>query len=177
MRQLHITQHLSVEELEQRQRQTDDPIERAHWHVIWLHAQGHQIKTISQMTPYSSNWISTILHRYDKDGTDGVGDRRHQNPGQAPLVPPDVRKKLAAALDDPAPDGGLWTSKKVASWLAQELGVEHIHTPRGWELLRQLGYRSSVPRPRHRKADPEAQAAWKKNSLSRSSRSVMPIRT
>jgi hypothetical protein len=31
------------------------------------------------------------------------------------------------------------------------LGVDHIHTARGWELLQQLGYRSYVPRPRHRK--------------------------
>jgi len=162
MKRLHITQHLSVDELEQRQRETPDPIERAHWHVIWLYAQGHPVKTIAQMTPYSTIWIYEILHRYDKHGPDGVGDRRHQNPGHPPLVPPDVREKLDAALDDPAPDGGLWTSKKVAAWLAQELGVDHIHTARGWELLRSLGYRSYVPRPRHHKADPEEQEAWKK---------------
>jgi transposase len=40
---------------------------------------------------------------------------------------------------------------------------QFIHTARGWELLRELGYRSYVPRPRHRKADPEEQDAWKKN--------------
>jgi transposase len=92
-----------------------------------------------------------------------VGDQRHQNPGQPPLAPPDVREKLAAALDGSAPDGGLWTSKKVAAWLAKELGVEHIHTARRWELMHQLGYRSYVLRPRHRKADPAEQDAWKKN--------------
>ena len=162
MKRLQITQHLSVDDLKQRHREAHDPVERSHWQIILLHTQGHPVKTIAEVTTYSTIWIYEILHRYDAQGPAGVGDRRHQNPGQPPLVPPDVREKLAAALDGPAPDGGLWTSKKVAAWLAQELGVDHIHPARGWELLRQLGYRSYVPRPRHRKADPEEQDAWKK---------------
>jgi hypothetical protein len=37
-----------------------------------------------------------------------------------------------------------------------------VRAVRGWELLQQLGYRSYVPRPRHAKADPEAQESFKK---------------
>lgn len=161
MRRLHITPHLSVEELEQRYRQAHDPVERSHWQIIWLQAQGNAVKTIAQMTSYSTTWIYTILRRYDAHGPAGVGDRRHQNPGQPPLVPPDVRAELAALLDGPAPDGGLWTSAKVAAWLTQRLG-RPFHPQRGWELLRALGYRSYAPRPRHRKADPAQQEQWKK---------------
>ena len=164
MRKLHIPQHLSVDDLEQRYRQAHDPVERSQWQISWLYAQGHPVKTIAQMTSYSTIWIYEILHRYDEHGPDGVGDRRHQNPGQSPLVPPNVREKLAQALDGPAPDGGLWTSKKVAAWLEQELDVEHIHIPRAWELLRQLGYRPDAPRPRHQKADLAEQEAWKKKT-------------
>jgi transposase len=163
MRQLPITHHLSVDDLKQRHRGAHDPVERSHGQMILLHAQGHPVKTMSQLTTYSPTWMYEILHRYDAHGPKGVGDRRHQNPGQVPLVPPDVREKLAAALDGPAPDGGFWTSKNVAAWLAQALGGEPIPTPRGWELLQQLGYRAYVPRPQHRRSDPEAQAAWKKN--------------
>jgi len=162
MRTMKITQHLSVAELEQRYRQAHDPVERSHWHIIWLHAQGYPVRTIMAVTSYSQNWVYTILHRYDTLGPDGVGDGRHNNPGHTPLVPPEVREKLRQMLDGPAPDGGIWTSKKVAAWLEQELGVEHIHIPRAWELLRSLGYRSSAPRPRHAKADPAVQAEWKK---------------
>jgi transposase len=165
MRILHITQHLSVDELEHHYRTTDDSVTRSHWQIIWLHALGKTALAIAAVTGYSTTWIYEILHRYDTDGPDGVGDRRHQNPGQSPLVPPHIRKKLADALQGPAPDGGLWTSKKVAAWLEQELGVEHVHMPRGWELLRQLGYRSYVPRPCHRNADPAEQDARKKNFL------------
>ncbi|NJP07302.1 MAG: hypothetical protein HC837_17620 [Chloroflexaceae bacterium] len=52
------------------------------------------MKHIAEVTGYGTNWISQIVHRYDHDGPDGVGDRRHQNPEQPPLVPPEVRAKL-----------------------------------------------------------------------------------
>jgi transposase len=144
-----------IDELEQRYRQARDPVERSHWQIIWLHAQGHPGTTIAQVTGYSTVWISRILHRYDQHGPDGVGDRRHQNPGQPPLVPPEVRAKLAQLLDSPAPNGGRWTGVQVARWLQQELGVEHVHPPRGCELLRQLGYRSDAARPHRQTAPPK----------------------
>lgn len=46
--------------------------------------------------------------------------------------------------------------------MSDKLGRQ-VHAPRGWELLRQLDYRSYVPRPRHAKADVEAQETFKKS--------------
>jgi len=162
MRVLNITQHVPPDELEQRYRQAHDPVEKIHWQIIWLHTQGRSVKEIAEITTYSTIWIYAILHRYDEHGPDEVGDRRHQNPGKKPLASPEIRDKLAKALEGAAPDGGLWTSKKVAAWLAQELGVDHVHIPRGWELLRALGYRPYAPRPQHAKADRNKQEEWKK---------------
>jgi transposase len=73
------------------------------------------------------------------------------------------REALVAALAPPPPDGGVWTGPKAAAWMTATLG-RHVHPQRGWEMLRRLGWTSKVPRPRHAKADPTAQMAFKKTS-------------
>ena len=75
----------------------------------------------------------------------------------------DERAALAAALTHAPPDGGVWTGPKAAAWMSEMLG-HAVHPQRGWEALRRLGWTSKVPRPRHAKADPGAQAAFKKTS-------------
>ena len=90
-----------------------------------------------------------------------MGDGRQHNPGATPLLSPAQQAKLRAALAEPPQDGGLWTSAKVAAWIKGETG-HAVHVVRGWEYLRTLGYTPQIPRPRHPKADPAAQAAFKK---------------
>ena len=74
----------------------------------------------------------------------------------------DERHARQRHLDQPPPDGGLWTGPKIAAWMAATLG-RPVHPQRGWEMLQRLGLRPKVPRPRHAKADPAAQAAFKKS--------------
>jgi len=58
-----------------------------------------------------------VVHRYNAAGPAGMGDRRHGNPGRRDrtLLTPALRTALRLALDGPAPDGGVWTSPKVAT--------------------------------------------------------------
>ena len=91
------------------------------------------------------------------------GAQRHANPGAQLLLSPALQAALDQALDGPAPDGGLWTSAKVAAWISAQLH-RPVHVTRGWEWLQRLGRRPRVPRPRHAKADPTEPAAFK-NSL------------
>jgi transposase len=164
MKRIELTPHLSITDLGARYDQATTVTERTHWHVLWLYAQGRSVTEVAALTRVSRSWIYTLLHRYNAHGPAAMGDQRQHNPGQPPHVPPALRAELEPLLDGPAPDGGLWTSAKVATWLSPRLG-HPVHPQRGWELLRALGYRPTAPRPRHRKADPEVQAAWKKNSL------------
>ncbi len=158
-----ITPHLPVEELELRYRRAKDPVERSHWQIIWLLAQGQPTVQVASNTGYSPNWIRTIAQRYNQAGPVRLGDRRHANPGGQPLLTAEQRAALDRALDGLAPDGGLWTSQKVANWMSGTL-KRKVHVTRGWEMLQRLGRRPRVPRPRHAKADPAAQAAFKKAS-------------
>jgi transposase len=161
MKRLKLINHLSLDELEQRYRDSSDPVARSQWQIVWLLQQGRPTAEVAQVTGYSTTWIYEIVRRYNADGADGIGDRRHHNPGATPLLSPALRVELEQLLQGPAPDGGVWSGPKVARWMSEQLG-RSVHPPRGWELLQQLGYRFYVPRPRHAKADADAQETFKK---------------
>ena len=39
------------------------------------------------------------------------------------MLRPELLARLRARLTQPPPDGGLWSSRKVAAWMAGELGL------------------------------------------------------
>lgn len=160
---LSIQAHLGVHELATHYRRAKDPVARSHWQVIWLLAQGRPSAQVAAVTGYTVNWVRTIARRYNQGGPAGLEDRRHRNPGASGLLSAVQRAALAAALTRPPPEGGVWTGPKAAAWMRAMLG-HAVHPQRGWEALRRLGWTSKVPRPRHAKADPAAQVAFKKTS-------------
>jgi transposase len=162
-KRLSIRAHLAVNELATHYRRAKDPVARSHWQVIWLLAQELTSAQVAAVTGYTVNWIRSIVRRYNQQGPAGLEDRRHRNPGATGLLSTAQRAALAAALQRPPPDGGVWTGPKAAAWMTATLG-RRVHAQRGWEALRRLGWTSKVPRPRHAKADPTAQAAFKKTS-------------
>lgn len=162
-RLLVVAPHLATEELEHRYRACRDPVERSHWHMVWLVAVGHRVPAVATLTGYSVKWVRTIIGRYNADGPSGLTDRRHANPGQPPLLTPALREALRQALTTAPPDGGLWTGRKVAAWMAEQLG-RPVGEVRGWEALRALGFSPQRPRPTATTAGPAAQDAFKKGA-------------
>lgn len=68
------------------------------------------------------------------------------NRGGQPLLSDVPQALLWQALQAPAPDDGLWNSRKVAEWMSDLLD-RPISVQRGWEYLRSLEMRLRVPRP------------------------------
>lgn len=163
---LLLAPHLSPAELEHRYRQSRDPVERTHWQMLWLIAQGHTCPAVATLLGYSEDWVRTIVHRYNDAGPAGVTDRRHANPGQRPLLDSVLRDALDQALAADPPDGGLWTSPKVAVWLAERLG-RPVSRQRAWEAMRALGFTLQQPRTHATTADPAAREAFKKGGSNR----------
>ena len=159
-RPLVIAPHLTVTDLEQRYRQAGDPVARSQWQMLWLLAGGMPTAEVARVTGYSVRWVQEIARRY-RAGPEAIGDRRHRNPGAAPLLTGQQQEQLRAALAGPAPDGGIWTCRTVARWMSQTLG-RPVSEQRGWEWMRRLGFTPQRPRPRETRADPVAQEAFKK---------------
>ena len=160
-KRISVATHLSIEEMEQRYRQAKDGIESRQYQIIWLVAQGKKTEEIEEITGYSRTWMYALVKRYNELGSEGLGDRRVFNQGTQPLVDDIKQAQLWQALQEKAPDGGLWNGRKVADWLSEVTGTK-ISRQRGWEILRQMTFRLRVPRPSHTKSDPFEQEAWKK---------------
>ena len=156
--------HLPVEELEQRDRGAHDPVARRQWQSMGLLASGLPPAAVAPSTGYAAIWLGEVARRYREDGPTGLGDRRHTNPGQAPLLDTAQQEQRRQALAGPAPDGGVWTGRWVAHGMSQTLD-RPIHLQRGWEWMCRLGFTPQRPRPRETRADPEAPAAFTKGGL------------
>jgi transposase len=162
-RKLRIAPHLNVDEVGVRYRQAKDAVERSHWQILWLLMQGDATAEVARVTRYSVAWVRQVVHRYNAQGAEGLRDERHTNPGRRALLTHEQEEELDQALDHAAPDGGLWTSPKVAQWISARIG-RRVGKQRGWAYLQRLHRRPKVPRPRHILADATEQEPFIKKT-------------
>jgi transposase len=168
----HVADHLSVVELEERYRTCTDACSARHYQTIWLLAQGHTIEEAAETTCFVPRWIEELLARYNAIGPQALGDLRRNNGAPPSVLKPELLAKLKVRLQEPPPDGGLWTSGKVAHWMAGELGLAKVGVQRGWEALKAIGWSIQSPRPWNPQAASAAEDAAKKNSPTRSPKRV-----
>jgi transposase len=161
-RHIHLAPHLTDDELHDRYRRAADPVERSHWHFLWLLAGGMTATAVAAVTGYSAYWIGQIARRYNTDGPDGMRDRRHALCAGQPDLPASQLAELEAAVAGPHPEGDRWCGRTVAAWLSGRLG-RRVGRQLGWRYLRRLGARWLKPRPRHVQADPQAQVDFKQH--------------
>jgi transposase len=159
-----VAGHLSVDDLEAEFRSARDPTATRHFQVIWLLARGHTIADVAAVTSFVPRWIEQLLARYNAHGPEALGDLRRRNGGVPSVLRPGLLERLRARLEAPPPDGGLWSSRKVAAWMAGELGLAEVLPQRGWEALKAIGWSVQKPRPRHpAAATPEERETFKKS--------------
>jgi len=166
-----IAAHLSVEALRERYVSSSNVREARHFHTIWLLAKGHSVGEVAEMTSFGRRWIEQLATRYNAEGAESLGDLRRRNGSSATVLKPELLDKLRLRLKQPPEDGGLWTSAKVAAFLARELRLEKVAVQRGWEALKACRMSIQLPRPKNPKsASPEEAAAFKKTSKTPSRR-------
>jgi transposase len=149
-------------------RKASDPVLRTHLLVTWRISLGDSVGEVARMVGYSQKWTKEIARRYESEGVEGLGDRRHANPGakeRALLDEKGQAQLREALLEEAPPGGGMWSGPKVARWIEEKTGVEKVHAQRGWEYLRKVGMSPQVPRPSNTRADAsEEREAFKKGS-------------
>lgn len=152
--------------LERLYRKANDPVLRTHLLMVWRMSVGDPIREVARMVGYSEKWTREIARRYEREGVEGLGDRRHGNPGakgRALLDEEGQAELREAVLEGSPPGGGMWSGPKVARWIEQKRGLERVHAQRGWEYLRKVGHSPQVPRPSNAQgADSEEREAFKK---------------
>jgi transposase len=156
-----VTTDLTTEELHERYRSATNPVERTHWHILWLMKEGHTSSAVAAMLGYTPRWVRTVVQRWNQAGEQGIRDHRLTLAGAPCLLSIEHQKELDHALDQPPADGGLWSGPKVAAWMQERLG-RPVDPRRGWDYLQRLGRSTRVPRPQHEESDEAEQAAFKK---------------
>ncbi len=156
-----VVGHLDLEELQAGYRGSEDATLARHYQVIWLLAQGRTCPEVAGLTSFALRWVEQLLARYNAFGPSSLGDRRRCNGAAATVLTPALLERLRERVRRPPDDGGVWTAKKVAAFMAAELGRQ-VAEQRGWEALRAIGWTIQSPRPSHAQAaTPEEQAAFK----------------
>ena len=174
----HVADHLSIEDLEERYRSCADACAARHYQTIWLLAQGHTVPEVAATTAFVPRWIEELLARYNALGAAALGDLRRNNGASPSVLKPELLAKLKDRVKEPPPDGGIWTSRKVANFMASELGLTELAPQRGWEALQAIGWSIQSPRPRNPKsATTEAAEVFKKVSARRSPKKPPSIPT
>ncbi len=145
----HVAAYLSIGELERRYRACEDACSARHYQTIWLLAQGHTVPEVSALTSFVPRWIEELRARYNALGPQALGDLRRNNGTLPSVLKPELLQKLKVRLKEPSPDGGVWTGRKVAAFMADQLGLKELAPQRGCEALQAIGWSIQSPRPRN----------------------------
>lgn len=137
----HIEPYLTIEELKVRYRQARDTTEARRWHLLQLVASGWTIKQSADVVGLNYDYAKEIIRRYNSEGPSSIKNRsrERQPPVAKSLLTSMQQQELKQALQGPAPDGGDWSGPKVAEWIAQKTGRQHVWPQRGWDYLKRLG--------------------------------------
>jgi transposase len=108
------------------------------------------------------NWV----HRYNEQGLAGLSDKTG-NVGPKPLLSPEQEAEVAEWVrrgPDPVEHGVVrWRRADLARAIAAKWGVQLAERSMS-DVLRRMGFRRLVPRPRHPGHDAAAQASFKATS-------------
>jgi putative transposase len=164
---MHVESHLPLTELERLERVEKNAAKAKRLRMIILAIQGYTAPAIAMSLGPSRRICQRWLQRYNEFGLAGLEDRRGQEP-RSPLSPEQeqlIRQRIAGgptAADEVCSLRGL----DVQRILANEFGL--LRSLAGvYHLLHRLGYSYLRPRPRHRQAEPEQQAAFTRELPSR----------
>jgi transposase len=162
---LPIVLHLSPAEIARRYRACRDGVEKTHWQILWLLTRTDDTPApaeVAEQVGLTPAWARAVLKRWNAQGPSGLADRRAARNGARPKLTAEQQAGLYAALEQPPPDGGLWTGPKVAAFARDHFGVT-VCKQTGWGWLRGLGFSLQVPRPKNPGAAPdERRRAWKR---------------
>jgi Winged helix-turn helix len=97
---------------------------------------GDSIQQAARTVGYSQKWVREIARRYESEGVEGLGDRRHGDPGarERALLGEEGQAELRGALllEGSPPGGGVWSGpKEVARWMEHKTGMGRRCMPNG----------------------------------------------
>ncbi len=128
-----------------------------------LSCQDHAMNTVASVMGITPSTLRRWARLFRSHGVEGLRDKPkgHRSPKLTSAQQAEVKRWLEQA-ENAQEEPVHWTLEKLAAEIHTVFGVSLTTTPL-WRWLRLWGFRQKVPRPHHRKADPNQQEAFKKN--------------
>ena len=121
-------------------------------------AKGRCAMTRKVSIDWAPEDTADALHaQYRAEPVAEVRSHRRGGPGKPCFLTPAQQEQVVAE----AAQGVFGTAQAVRDWIEEQFGVVYTRDSL-YTLLPRLGIRLKVPRPRHAKTAPQAQAAWQK---------------
>jgi transposase len=157
---MEVKDHLPLSELQRLARVEKDADRAKRLRIVILGIEGWTAPAVAMAVGLTRRICQRWVRRYNEEGLAGLDDRRGRE-ARLPLTPQQqeqVRRRLDAGPTEKDEVCSL-RGKDVQRILAQEFDL--LRSLAGvYHLLHRLGYSYLRPRPRHRQADPEKQAAF-----------------
>lgn len=157
-----VVEHHSAEELQALFRQERNArLAKRIW-MVWQARLGHTAPQIAKGIGLSRRAVQEWVRRYNQEGLVGLETRPGQ--GREPILSDDERQLVAERVEAGPQDGdvcslrGVDFQKFLETWFGKLMSLTTVY-----RVLHDLGDEWLVPRPKHRKNDPDAMAAFKKS--------------
>lgn len=147
-------------QLRQQSHQQRDAKQRDRYRAILLALEGQDAPAIARTLGRSRGFVQRWVYVYRDHGLQAVSPKRQT--GRPPTLPAVKEEPFKQRfLAEPTEADGVCTlrAKEARRILQEEFGVEYT-LPGVYDLLHRLGLSCLVPRPRHRKNDPEQMQHW-----------------
>lgn len=173
MKSLIVGDKPTVQRLADRLKRADSHAEYQRIQCVLIRATlGSSAAEIAQLLGWSVATVHVMHSRWAKEGeaifeVHGRGGRHHQ------YLTAQQEHELLAPFTRRAEAGGMLTVAEIQQAYRQRTGKQ-VARSTIYRLLDRHGWRKVVPRPRHPKADPAAQAAFKKTAPRGTPRGLAP---
>ena len=100
-RTLPVAPHLSLDELRHLERSVP-AADRVRVLAVRLMAEGRPATEVGPLVGFSPEWVRTLVHRYNAEGSNALRDGRRRNAGRQPLLDAAQQGALRVALSRPS---------------------------------------------------------------------------
>lgn len=157
-----VVPHLTLDELLKAAKHTPCPRAARRIQAVAMAQQSLSGAKIAELMGEDARRVRDWVTRYNRGGVEAMADAPRS--GRKPKLPPDKQQAFKDRVEAGPTDAdgvSVLHGKDYQRILEQEFDVVHSLSS-VYNLLHRLGYSWLMPRPRHEKADPQAQADFKK---------------
>jgi transposase len=130
---------------------------RPRLHGLWLVRTGRTTREVADVLGVDERTVQRWLAWYRAGGRAPLEGRHAGSQGAPSFLTVEQRAELAEEVAT----GRFRTAAEIRAWIQERWGVSYTEGGM-YALLTRLRCAPKVPRPVHEKADPRAQARWKK---------------